>query len=71
MEEVLGVMPRLVVRLDFRDDFSLIINIQEKHIQEKLVFYFDEFQNFSRVNPELLVCLMYSQIHLSIRKVAV
>ncbi|WP_197082191.1 hypothetical protein [Methanosarcina siciliae] len=45
MERVLGIRPRL----DSWDDFFLLIF----KIQEKLVFVFDEFQNFSRVNPEL------------------
>lgn len=45
MERVLGIRPRLDSWNDF---FSLIFKIQEK-----LVFVFDEFQNFSRVNPEL------------------
>jgi len=45
MERVLGVRPRLYSWDDF---FSLIFKIQEK-----LVFVFDEFQNFSRVNSEL------------------
>lgn len=45
MERVLGMRPRL----DSWDDFfSLIFKIQEK-----LVVVFDEFQNFSRINPGL------------------
>jgi AAA+ ATPase superfamily predicted ATPase len=45
MERVLGIRPRL----DSWDDFFSLIY----KIQEKMVFVFDEFQNFSRVNPEL------------------
>ena len=45
MERVLGIRPRL----DSWDDFFLLIY----KIQEKMVLVFDEFQNFSKVNPEL------------------
>ena len=45
MERVLGIRPRLDTWDDF---FSLVFKIQEK-----MVFVFDEFQNFSRVNSEL------------------
>ncbi len=45
MERVLGIRPWL----DSWDDFfSLVFKIQEK-----LVLVFDEFQNFSRVNPDM------------------
>jgi uncharacterized protein len=45
MERVLGIRPRL----DSWDDFFLLVFKS----QEKLVLVFDEFQNFSRVNPDL------------------
>jgi len=45
MERVLGIRPRL----DSWDDFFSLIY----KIKEKLVLVFDEFQNFSKVNPEL------------------
>jgi AAA+ ATPase superfamily predicted ATPase len=45
MERVLGIRPRL----DSWDNFFSLIY----KVQEKLVLVFDEFQNFSRVNPDL------------------